>query len=147
MVMDMISPQNSSKKQLMILVGLVTILAAAGTFKEEGFSFDLTEPVSGESYEALSSELDSDMTGLILSRAEEDYEEYFMALLNRNGIEVREVSVGLYLNEADEADISGISIVLSDGDDIETARELVKAQLPLAEPEITAEEESYEPAV
>lgn len=118
-------PQNSMKKQLLMIMGMITVLSVVTALTGEDMQLSLKEIDLTELPE-ISFEADN----VMLLTAEEKYEEYFMEKLNKNGISTEAVYVSLAFNENEEIFAQSVRAVIKDIETAERAAELIKEDLP-----------------
>ena len=113
---DTISPENSLKKHMMSVLGLIALLAVLSPFAADGFKLTLEDSILESSIASEDEITEDKLNEIFLAEAKNEYDEYFTALMNRNNIRTDSVDTVLELNENNELVITSVEIVTYDGD-------------------------------
>lgn len=127
-VINMAAPDNGMKKHLMSILGLVALLAVLSPFKEEGFRLTLRDIDLDTEISMNADNAEYEMNEIFLTKAKEQYDEYFAELLNKNDIRAARVGTMLTIGEEYELGIDHIEIELYDIAQAEAARELIERE-------------------
>lgn len=141
MLADIAAPEGSSKNQLNIMLGIITLLAVMTPFTDSGFRLSLDEfSLDGQSayYDR---QLEYSADNAIIDSACTRYEEYFIEKLNSNDIEVNAIDFQMSIND-DEISADKAVIYLADISQQDAADSLIKEDLPQLETEYISEEQN-----
>ncbi|MDO4944110.1 MAG: hypothetical protein Q4E74_02795 [Ruminococcus sp.] len=141
MLADIAAPEGSSKNQLNIILGIITLLAVMTPFTDGGFRLSLDEFSFDEQSAYYDRKLEYSTDNAILDSACDRYEEYFMEKLNSNDIKVSRIDFQMSINE-DEISADKAVIYLSDYSQQDAADSLIKEDLPQIETEYISEEQN-----
>lgn len=141
-MIDISAPEGSSKKQLLVIAGIITMLAVITPFTASGFKLSLDEFSVEQQTDYYERKLDYEAESAILSSAEKKYEEYFSDKLNSNSIKVGSVEIRLSMSDGFEVTAESITIVLHDFSQESQARELIREDLPEIQIEVLSEDEN-----
>ena len=133
MMTDMISPAGPMKKNLMSLLGLMTLLAAISPFVSSGFRLTLNDIDLSADIELEKAHTSADVEEIFLDEARSRCDEYFTDLLNKNDISGAKVSTKLIVTEDNEVGITAVEVILTDESYAEEVRRLISAEVSGAE--------------
>ena len=122
-VTDIATHDDSMKKQLMSILGMISILAVISPFTPDGFTLSLGDTDFDEILSSDTQYIAEDISSIFLDSAKAKYDEYFIDILNKNDIKAAEVSTKLKLNENNELEIVSVDVSVNDltvSDDIRT---------------------------
>lgn len=125
--MDITLKNNSMKKQLMTMIGIMAVISTATALMGEDMQLSLNMP-----------ELQSDENigiraeNIMLASAEKEYEEYFMEKLNKIGISTDSVNVLMETNSSAEVFVYSVCVELQDISREDEAKALIAEDLPEA---------------
>ncbi len=141
MLADIAAPEGSSKNQLNIILGIITLLAVMTPFTDSGFKLSLDEFTIDEQSSYYERQLEYGTDNAILDSACASYEEYFIEKLNSNNIEVNKIDFQMSINK-DEISADKAVIYLADYSQQSDADALIKEDLPQLETEYISEDEN-----
>ncbi|MBR1739507.1 MAG: hypothetical protein IJ737_04360 [Ruminococcus sp.] len=139
-ILETAVPESPLKKQYLSLVGLAAVTAVMLSFDRSGFTLDLSieDGLTEEFYSDLYSRK---YAQAIADGAAEEYEEYFLDKLNRNGVEASGARVSCSVDEENVITVEKVSVTLARESDEALARELIAEELPQMNISITREGE------
>jgi len=141
MLADIAAPEGSSKNQLNIILGIITLLAVMTPFTDSGFRLSLDEFSLDEQSAYYDRQLEYSTDNAIIDSACTRYEEYFIEKLNSNDIEVNAIDFQMSIND-DEISADKAVIYLTDSSQQDAADSLIKEDLPQLETEYISEEQN-----
>lgn len=141
MLADIAAPEGSSKNQLNIILGIITLLAVMTPFTDSGFRLSLDEFSLDEQSAYYDRQLEYSADNAIIDSACTRYEEYFIEKLNSNDIEVNAIDFQMSIND-DEISADKAVIYLADISQQDAADSLIKEDLPQLETEYISEEQN-----
>lgn len=141
MLADIAAPEGSSKNQLNIILGIITLLAVMTPFTDSGFRLSLDEFSLDEQSAYYDRQLEYSADNAIIDSACTRYEEYFIEKLNSNDIEVNAIDFQMSIND-DEISADKAVIYLTDSSQQDAADSLIKEDLPQLETEYISEEQN-----
>lgn len=137
---EIAAPEGSLKKQLNVLLGLVTLLAVITPFAGSGFKVSFDDFRFNDNDILSEEKITDEAESLAVEKAEKKVEEYFQSKLNKNGIEIKEITADLTVNENGEVEISSIKINIVSSDDKDKTESLIREDLKDTEIIINAED-------
>lgn len=140
MITDIISPDNSMKKQFISLLGLISLLAVLSPWSSDGFTLSLD---AGFPEEDMAFSTETEKCGLdhiYLYSAQKQYDEYLSDLLNNNDIRTASVHTYMAADENDEITVTKITVMLYDLSQKDEAYSYIEEMLPETDIEIMAVE-------